>query len=87
MPSALKYMAPRKNKRPWGYREAGGASRGILRMPPNPINHYFDYQVGILRGRFTPVGFLLEKVFRFFDFFVLFDFLNESCANLGLNML
>ena len=53
----------------------------------NPINQYFGYQIRILRGRFTPVGFLLEKVFRFFDFFVLFDFGSESCAKLGLNLL
>ena len=62
-------------------------TRRSQRGVENPINHYFGYQIRILRGRFTPVGFLLEKVFRFFDFFVLFDFLSESCAKLGLNLL
>ena len=29
----------------------------------NRRNHYFGYQIRILRGRFTPGGFLLEEVF------------------------
>ena len=62
----------------------GLSARGGMK---NLINHYFGYQIRIQQGRFTPVGFLLEKVFRFFDFFVLFDFLSESCAKLGLNLL
>ena len=62
-------------------------TRRSQRGVENLINHYFGYQIRILRGRFTPVGFLLEKVFRFFDFFVLFDLLIESCAKLGLNLL
>ena len=82
-----KHMAPRKNRPPWGYHEGVCRWVGIPRTPQNPINHYFGYQIRILRGRFTPVGFLLEKVFRFFDFFVAFDFLSESCAKLGLNLL
>ena len=62
MPKAI-YVAPRKNRPPWGYR--GGVYRGSLYpgSPQNLINHYFGYQIRILRGRFTPGGFLLKQVF------------------------
>ena len=69
--------------RPLDFNSVHAASGGV----ENSINHYFGYQIRILRGRFTPVGFLLEKVLRFFDFFVLFVFLSDSCAKLGLNLL
>ena len=42
----------------------GGVLRGVSPgSPQNVMNHYFGYQIRILRGRFTPVGFLLKAVF------------------------
>ena len=40
---------------PVGYPPVGGIK--------NLINHYFGCQIRILRGRFTPGGFLLEEFF------------------------
>ena len=39
----------------------GVCARGGIQ---NLINHYFGYQIRILRGRFTPRGFPLEQVFH-----------------------
>ena len=47
---------PTLKSTPWGGPHGG-----------NHINHYFGYQIRILRGRFTPGGFLLELVFWFFE--------------------
>ena len=65
--------APRKNRPPWGYH--GGVCRGvgIPRTPQNPINHYFGYQIRILRGRFTPVGSVVKEFFEKFDFFLFLE--------------
>ena len=63
------------------------AHTAISPRTPRKTEGYIKAVDTSLRGRFTPVGFLLEKVFSFFDFFVLFDFLSESCAKLGLILL
>ena len=43
----------------------GVSARGVIK---NPISHYFGCQIRILRGRFTPSGFLLKEVFQNFIF-------------------
>ena len=53
----------------WGTQGVIESARGVITnftsifFIKNYINHYFGYQIRILRGRFTPRGFLLEEVF------------------------
>ena len=65
----MKNQTKGTNSTPWripharGYAPVGYAPILLSFFIKNLINHYFGCQIRILRGRFTPGGFLLKEGF------------------------